>query len=895
MPTLSRMKNLFRNIFAKQRTDRDLDDEVSSYAELLAQEKIRAGVNPDEARRTARLELGGIEQVKEQVREARAGAWLDSLFQDLRYGARMLRKNPGFTAVAVLTLALGIGANSAIFSLVNAVLFQPLPVKAANELVDVYTTTVGELINYAPIAYPDYVDFRDKNTTLQGLAAFVPNFVAIEHPGGSEMVPIEAASGNYFDTLGVKPLLGRTFDASQDQAAAAYPVAVLSYSTWQRRFGADPQIIGKTIVANGNILTIIGIAPHGFNGLLRGLAPGLWVPLSMDSPLHLGDPIDDRGSQWLFATGRLKPRVSLRQAQAEFSTIADSLAREYPKTNKGRTVGILAASKVKFVPDVDGALYASAYVLLAFVGLVLLIACANISGMLLARAATRHREIALRLALGAGRFRLIRQLLTESLLLALLGGTLGLFLTALFNKMLTGLLQEIHLPVPFEFGLGLSIDVRVFAFTLAVVTAATLLFGLIPAFKASRVSLTSALKENSGALSGGRARHRMLGVLVVGQVAISLILLICAGLTLRTLLNSFRADPGFASSGVATASIYPSFAGYDKAKSDAVYRQLTDRIRAVPGVQSVGLVERLPLTLMINITHCAPQGKDSGPIEQWPQLDRGGVGPGYFSTMRIPIVAGREFTETDNAKSAPVVVVNQTLAKEFWPGKDPIGQRVKFEMEGEYFEVVGVARDGKYRLLGESPRPFIYQAVQQGGNPDLILLARVTGDPRSVYAAIREAVRRIDPKIPFMQFEPLEDRTSLSLLPSRVCAALFSLLGLVGLVLASAGLYGVISYTASQRTHEIGIRMALGAKSIEVLRLVLRQGLVLTLAGVAVGLAGALAGTRVLSVMLYGVTARDPLTFTAVIILLASVALAACWIPARRAMRVDPMVALRHE
>ncbi len=895
MSKLWRLKNLFRNIFAKQHSDRELDDEVHSYVDLLANEKIREGMGSAEARRVAQLELGGVEQVKEQVREVRAGAWLDSLFQDLRYGARMLRKNPGFTAIAVLTLALGIGANTAIFSIVNALLFQPLPVNSPSELVDVYTTTSGELINYAPMAYPDYKDFRNQNTTLAGLAAFVPNFVALEHEGESQMVTIEAASGNYFDLLGVKPFLGRTFDASSDQVDAALPVAVLSYSTWQRRFHADPQIVGKTIVANGNVLTIIGVAPQNFNGLLRGLAPGLWVPLSMDSALHLGDPMDDRGSQWLFVTGRLKSGVRLQQVQAELSTIADRLTREYPITNKGRTTGVLAASKVKFIPDVDQALYATAGVLLAFVGLVLLIACANIAGMLLARASTRRREIALRLALGAGRFRLIRQLLTESLLLALLGGAGGLLLTALFNKLFTGFLENINLPIPVEFGLGLRIDVRVFAFTLTVITAATLLFGLIPAWKTSRVSLTSALKEASGSVSGGRAKHRMLGALVVGQVAISLLLLICAGLTLRTLLNSFRADPGFTSSGVATASIYPSLAGYDQAKASPVYRQFTDRIRALPGVLSVALAERLPLTLEMQISPCAQEGKDTVPIEQWRHLDRGAVGPGYFSTMRIAIMAGRDFTEMDTVKSPLVAVVNQTLAKDFWPGRDPIGQKLRFGTDEKYYEVVGVAHDGNYRLLGESPRPFVYRSVQQIQNPDLILLARVVGDSRPVYTAIREVARQIDAKIPVMKLESLEDKTSIALLPSRACAAVFGLLGMIGLLLASVGLYSVISYTASQRTHEIGIRMALGARPREVLQLVLRQALLLTFIGVAIGLATALAATRVLSVMLYGISARDPLTFSAVVILLIVVALAACWIPARRAMHVDPMVALRHE
>jgi macrolide transport system ATP-binding/permease protein len=879
----------------RKRMMEGLDQDIREHIAMETQDNVERGMSPEEARNAALRKFGNVTRVKEDAREVWSIVWVEQLLEDIRFGLRMLRKNPGFTSIAVLTLALGIGANTAVFSVVNAVLFQPLPVENLSELVDVYTTTAGDLINYAPLAYPDYKDFRDQTTTLDGLAAFGPNFIALERDGETSMVAVEIASENYFQLIGVKPFLGQPFDAARSQSSGGYPVAVLSYSTWQRRFGADPGIVGKTLVANGNVLTIIGVTPEKFHGLLRGLAPGLWIPLSMDSSLHLGDPIDDRGSQWLFATGRLKPRVSVQQAQAELSLVATQLAHQYPKSNKGRTVGLLAASKVKSIPDADGALYISAYVLLGFVGLVLLIACANIAGLMLARGSVRRREITLRLALGAGRGRVIRQLLTESLLLAILGGTTALFLTAFLNKILTGALQQIRLPIPVEFDLGLAVDVRVFAFTLAMVTAATFLFGLIPAWKTSRISLTSALKEDSGAVTGGRARHRTLGVLVIGQVAISLLLLICAGLTLRTLLNSFRVDPGFISTGVVTASVYPSLAGYDEPKAIGAYRELADRIRALPGVQSVSLADRLPLTLLMQIGACAPQGKDVGPIEQWLHLDRASVGPNYFSTMGIPILAGRQFTDTDTATSPRVVVVNQTLAKQFWPGKDPIGQKVRFGTDDVYYEVAGVARDGNYRLLGESPRPFVYRSVQQAESPDLILLARVTGNPRPIYAAIREELRQIDPKIPVMKFESLEDKTRIALLPSRACAAVFGLLGLIGLILASVGLYGVISYTASQRTHEIGIRLALGANPVQVLRLVLRQGLMLAFIGIAIGLAAALAATRVLSVMLYGVSPTDPLTFASIVVLLVSVALAACWIPALRAMRVDPMVALRYE
>lgn len=841
------------------------------------------------------MKLGGVEQTKESYRDRRGLPLLDTLLQDLRYGVRTMRKNPGFTCVAVLTLALGIGANTAIFSVINAVLFRPLRVTAPQELIDLYNSSPGEMFNYAPLAYPDYVDFRDNNRTLDGLLGFAPNFVALERNGESEMITAEAVTGNYFDVLGVKPLLGRTFDATRDSVAGGYPVVVLSCITWERKFNADPEIVGKTVRLNGNILTIVGVAPRNFLGLMRGVSPGMWLPVSMDPTLHLGDPLQDRGSQWLFVTGRLKPGVSVTQAQAELKTIADGLALQYPKSNKNRGAEVLPASQVKIMPEVDSALYITSYVILAFVGLILLIACANIAGMLLARASVRRREIALRLALGASRLRLIRQLLTESSLLAMLGGSLGLLLTILFDKTLSRALQELRIGVPIQMGLGLALDIRVFAFTLIAITGATLLFGVVPAFKASSVTLGSALKEEATSAGGSRPKQRTLKVLVVGQVAISLVLLICAGLSLRSMRNAFRVNPGFKSDGVVTASFYPSLAGLNETQSLSFYQRLTADIRSLPGVQSVGLGERLPLTFVIQISRCAPQGKDTGPIEQWQYVDRSGAGPGYFETMQIPILRGREFTEHDTSSSPFVIIINQTLANLFWPGQNPIGQKVRFTKDEKYSEVVGVARDGKYRTLGEQSRPFVYRPVQQLANPDLTLLARVSGDPRQLFAALRDDARQIDSKVPVMQLQSLEERISISLLLPRAGASLFGMLGLLGLTLASVGLYGVIAYTASQRTHEIGIRMALGAKPREILQLILRQGLFLALAGVAAGLAAALAMTRVLSIMLYGISATDMTTFAGVSLFLLLVVLLASYLPARRAMRVDPMVALRYE
>jgi predicted permease len=894
----SRFISWLRATLYRPNMENEMDTELRFHLEAYADDLLRNGVPRQEALRRARLEFGAIERAKEECREARGVTFLETLSHDLRHAVRLLRKNPGFTAVAVLTLALGIGANSAVFSVIDAVLFRPLPVSAPQELLDVYNTKPGELFADAPLSYPDYIDIRDSNKTFAGLLGFAPNFLALEGNGEGEMISMEEVSGNYFDVLGVKPILGRTFDVSQANAPGGYPCVVLSYNAWQRKFNADPGIVGKTVRLNGNVLTILGVAPRNFFGLLRGLSPALWVPVTMDSTLHTGEPLQDRGSQWLFVIGRLNPGVSATQAQAELKTIATGLERQYPKSNQQRGIELIPTSQVKIMPEIDGALYATSYVVIAFVTLILLIACANLAGMLLARASVRRKEIALRIALGAGRRRLIRQLLTESLLLSLLGGALGLFLTVFFDKAVSSALQELHLGVPIQVGLALTLDFRVFMYTLIAVTGATLLFGLVPALKASNVNLNSGLKDETG---GGRSKHRTLKALVVAQVATSLLLLICAGLSLRSMRNAFRVDPGFKPAGVITASFYPSLAGMNADQAGSFYNDLTSRVRALPGVQSVALTQRLPLTLGIQISTCAPQGKDTGPLDRWPHVDRSSVGPAYFQTMQIPILRGREFTETDTATSPLVVIVNEALANLFWPGQEAIGQKVRFGVDEKYAEVVGLTPNGKYRTLGEKARPYIYRHVRQQADPDLILLARMANDASEARnaaaapAALRQSVREFEHQVPAMQFESLEDRISISLLLPRAAASLFGFLGLLGLALAAIGLYGVIAYTTSQRTHEIGIRMALGAKSPEILQLILRQGLVLGVVGVAIGLAAALAATRLLSIVLYGISATDAITFLGISLFLLLVSLLASYIPARRATRVDPLVALRYE
>jgi predicted permease len=816
----------------------------------------------------------------------------------------MLAKSPGFTAVAVLTLALGIGLNTSIFSIVNAVLFRPLPVREPERLAGVYNLEPREFITHTPMAYPDYRDLRDRAQSFEGVLAYSLTPLALERGDESEFVFGEAVSGNYFTTLGVRPALGRLLLPEDDVHRGAHPVAVLSHGAWQRRFGGDSGIVGREIRLNGHTFTVLGVATPEFTGLLRGIAPELWVPMAMHPTLHAPTTVtvedqtakdvpalDHRGRRWVWVMARLKSGVTLAQADAEARSIGRRLAEEYPQTNRERSVGLLAANDVKVLPGVDKVLYGASFVLLGAVGMVLLVASANVANMLLARATGRRKEIAVRLALGASRWRLVRQLLTESLLLSLAGGGAGLLLAAWSNAALNSL----RLPLPVQIALGLALDGRVLVFTTLVAAATAVLFGLAPAMQTARTDLVAALKEEGTRAAGTRAKRRVQNAFIVAQVAVSLVLLICAGLSVRSMQNAHRIDPGFEPRGIILQSFQPALRGYSQPQIENYFRTLTERIRALPGVESVALASHVPLSFEVRTERAAAEGQDAGPERDWPEVDSSQVGPGYFATMRIPILRGREFAERDTPASPRVAIGNEALARRFWPGQDAIGKRVRMEQNGPYFEIVGVARNGKYRTLGEEPRPFLYLALLQDHPKGPEVLVRTAGDPAPLIAAVRREARQLDEKVPVVGVRTLEDAISVSLLLPRGGATLFGLFGLLGLALACVGLYGVLAYVVSQRTHEIGLRVALGAQAGDILRLVVGQGARLTLAGMALGFAGAAAATRVLQGILYGISPTDGLTFAGVGGVLLGVALVACWIPARRATRVDPMVALRYE
>jgi len=818
---------------------------------------------------------------------------MSALLHDLRSAVRQVARNPGFAAAAVLILALGIGLNSAVFSIVNAALFQPLPVAAPENLVAVYSSTPHDLMAASALTTDDYADLAERSHGLTALFAYTYNPMTVEHEGDNRLVLGVRATPSFFSTLGVKPFLGRFFTADDETDGQ---VAVLSYAAWQRRFGADPDVLGATLRLNGQPCTIIGVAPEEFFGLTRGVSPELWTPLRLRGAGR--DRRENREFGWLWVMGRRAPRVSLATVQAELRTLSVRLAAEHPATNAERTFAAYPANRVRILPGVDAKLGAASAVVLAVVGLVLLIACSNVANLLLARAVARRREIATRRALGAGAAAVVRQLLVESLLLALLGGVLGLGLARASNAAVSAL----RLPIPIDLALGLTLDGRVVLFTLAAATLTALVFGLAPALAAARGDLSAMLRE--GVLVAGSRTQRCLGgLLVIVQVALSLVLLIDTGLAVRSLRNADRVDPGFDPHGVVVATFAPRLQGYTREEADEFSRRLTERVRELPGIEAAGLASHLPLSIEVTFERVSPTVTTASP-ERWPNVDSAAVDPGYFETLRIPVLRGRTFTDDDRADSALVAVVNRSFEARFWPGREAIGQRLRVAGVEKDYEVMGVVRDGKYRTLGEAQRPFLYRALAQrrgtGHTGEITtgsetLVARTRGSAPAALADLRRVIRELDPRIAVARLETFEQTLGIALFLPRIAAVLFAVFGLLGMVLAILGLYGLMVYMVGQRHREIGIRIALGAARRDILRLIVGRGMRLALLGIAAGLALAAATTRALTALLYGVSPTDAATFAAVATLLTLVALAASFLPARQAAGVDVVRSLRDE
>ena len=813
------------------------------------------------------------------------------LVKEIRYAGRSLLQRPGFSLVAVLTLALGIGANTAIFSLVNTVLLRALPVERPEEVVAMNMRRKDDALS--ALSYLNYIDFRDRNEVLSGLLLyrFVP--LSLSRSGANERIWAYEVSGNYFDVLGVKAIHGRTFLPEEDKTRLTHPVVVLSYDGWQRRFGGDPGVVGKDFVINNHQFRVVGIAPEGFKGTEQVYEPEMWVPVSM---LPWAEPgsnlLDHRADNSFFGVARLKSGISASQAEASLNLLADQLAKEYPDSNEGQSIKLGPPGFI--IPELRGAVVSFTWVLMAAVALVLLVTCTNLAGLLLARATDRRREIAIRLAMGASRIRLIRQLLIESLLLSIVGGAAGLMLAIWIVKALLAFKPPIDFPLTIDLGL----DWRVMLFSLGVSVVAGAVFGLAPALQSTRPNLLHALKDTSA--QGGAGRTRLRSVLVVAQIAISLVVLIAAGLVVRTLQQLQTMNPGFDPKNALTMSFDLSLQGYDEARGQQFYKQLAERVRALPGVKSAAASSYIPLSLNYNSRNIYVEGEPIERAANLPLSMNASVGPRYFETMATPIVSGREFTEQDLEKSEQVAIVNETFVKRLMPAvKSPaeaVGKRISFgDAKGPFMRIVGVAGDGKYFNIAEDPRAFMWAPLTQDYISSGAIMVRTTGDPQSMFAAVRGEVQALDPNLPLFDVTTLTEHMRLALFPAKVAAMVLGVFGLVALLLSAIGIYGITSYAVAQRTHEIGIRMALGAQFGDVLRLVLNHGLKLTLIGAVIGLAGAYAATRAITSVLYGVSATDPLTFISVSVLLIGVALFACYVPARRATKVDPLVALRNE
>jgi len=813
------------------------------------------------------------------------------LFQDLKYGIRMLLKSPGFSLVAILSLALGIGANTAIFSLINAVLLRPLPVTDPQSLASVAMTDQRNPGNL-PVSHLNFKDLRAQNAVFTDMGAFT--FAQVNYSAGkeSEQIPAQIVTSNYFSLLGTQPALGRGF--LPEEEVKATPVVVISQGFWQRSLGSDPQIVGKTLTLNRTPFTVVGVAPKNFSGTFLGGGPSVWLPISMHLVAQPGfDWYDTRRGLFLFAFARLKPGVTLEQARSNLRTVFANLEQSFPVDNKGRSATAVSLLDARLNPAGQGPnlIVQLSSMLMVIVGIVLLIACINIANLLLARASKRRREVAIRLALGARRSRLIGQLLTESVMLSILGGIAGLVVAYwTLNAIIAA-----RLPLPFPVDDTLSLDSRVLVFTGVLAILTGVLFGLAPALQASKADVVPVLKnELIPSAGGGRGMLGFLSlrqVLVVLQVAASLVSLIAAGLFLRDLRHAQAIDPGFETRGVLVMNFNLGREGYTPERGGVFFDQIVERVAALPGVRGAAIAQVPPLAGGFSRS-VFPEGADTTTRDRI-LVQVNTVGPGYFQTIGIPIVHGRDFTRADLVTTPKVVVINQTMAEQFWKGQDAIGKRFKFFGDDDYSTVVGVAKDSKYNGVVEAPLPFIYQPLAQNYTPAATLHVRAAGDAASLAASVRREVQQLDPTLSLFDVRTLEEQVGESLQPQQMNVVLLTVFGVLALLLAAIGLYGVASYSVSQRTREIGVRMALGARPSSVLAMVLGHGMILVAAGLAVGLVVAYVISGFAKALFAGVSPHDPATFLLTAAGLGAIALLATYIPARRATRIDPLIALR--
>ncbi len=810
---------------------------------------------------------------------------MHKLLQDLRYALRTLLKNPGFALIAIVTLALGIGANTAIFSVVNGVLLKPLPYREPEQLIRVFERSQAQ--PRFPMAQGNFQDYREQNTTLPGLALYTRHDMELSQGDKPERLAALGVTAGFFELLGVQPLLGREF-RREDELPGNSSVVILSHALWQRRFNSDPSIVGKAITLSGQPFTVVGVMPPGmqhvggdYRSMPHGESVDVWGPLEMP-------PQAGRGSHFCNAIGRMKPGVSLAQAEAAFNVIADRLAEQYPNTNQGWRIAIQPLHE-----EIVGRSQTTLLVLFGAVFFVLLIVCVNVANLLLARATVREREVAVRAALGAGRWRIVRQLLTESVLLAVLGGVAGILLAKWLITTL-GVLGREQLPRL----QAVSLDGRILLSTLALTLLTGVLFGLAPALQAGQLNLNEVLKEGGRSGGAGRRQRRLRDALVIAEVALALVLLVGAGLLMRSFWKLQQTNPGFNSERVLTASLTLPRARYgDVSKVTAFQQQLLERLAGLPGLHAAGLTSDLPWTGYDENAAFTVEGK-TFPLNQGPSGRYHYVSADYFRTIGVPLIAGRFFSAEDRPGTPDVVLINRSMAERYWPGESAVGKRFTFASqpkEKDWNTVAGVVGDVKDFPYSPAAEPAFYFPMSQGSPPEMILAVRADADPLQLVEAVRGEVRALDKDLPLAEVKTLETIAATAVAGQRFTLWLVGLFALTALVLSAIGLYSVLSYLAAQRTHEIGIRMALGAKRRDVLRLLIGQGMSLALLGVTLGLVASFGLTRLLKNLLFNVSATDPLTFAAIALLLTTVALLACYIPARRATKVDPLVALRYE
>lgn len=819
---------------------------------------------------------------------------MDTTWQDLRYAVRTLVKTPAFTIAAIVSLALGIGANTTIFTLLNTLFLNPLPVERPSELVAVFTTAnrnATQFGNLLPLSYPNLKDFRERNGVLTDLAGYSPPLpLSLSTADEPQRVFAQLVTGNYFDVLGIRPTAGRFFTPDDDRIPGGSPIAVIGYGLWQRRFGGRPETIGQTIALNRHPFTIVGVAPEGFKGVTSMFGPELWLPSMMSpqlQPRQSGNWLDERAAVVFSAAGRLKPGVTITQAEANLKTIAGALEQEYPEPNAGRNVTVMPLTEATIFPGMRGMLMLGGSVLMAIVGLVLLIACSNVANLLLARAAARRQEVAVRLALGATRTRLIRQLVTESLLLGAAGGALG-FLFGIWGR---DLLWAARPAVVANNFVELTIDTRVFVFALVLSLVTGILFGMMPALRASRADLAGALKLEPR-FTAGRRRIRLANGLVIGQVALSLVALTTAALFLRSLQGAHAIDLGYDTRPVAVVSLNLAQGGYDDVRGRQFARDVRDRVARVPGIAAVSWSTNLPLWAN-QYRRVSIEGREPAKQSDLPLALVTTVDLDYFKVLGLGVTRGRDFSDADRDGSMAVAIINERMAERYWPNQDPIGRTFRFDTGPIARHVVGVVKTIKYQTLGETPQPAVYLPFRQNYADGLVLYVRTSGDPARAIGTVQREVRGMDAQVPLENAASVDEVIDQSLWMVKIAAGLLAVFGALAIALASVGLYGLVAYSVNERRRELGVRMALGADRRAVLGLVLRDGMTLVLIGVGIGVGLSLLVARALASLLLGLTPTDPVSFAGAALLLIAVAFIGTYLPAHRASRFDPLIALR--